>query len=288
MDHISCIKWDLIFFIKFLFDKDFRTIFNKNKRFKNLYSGKRCFIVGNGPSLKKMDLTPLSNEITFTVNHIMLNQKVYDSIQTDYHVFIDPAYNSLKPDIKADREKIEALRTINYPNKKPVCLTSYEIFSAIQKFGLNDHLDLAYLYQHRTLTNSYSGYIDLSRNIPSSQNVIQAAIFAAIYMNFKEIYLVGCDMTSIFLTFESNDDGNREISKDFHVYKYSSHHIQTAIKNSNKYDNEYMLNDYAKTFAIFKRIKNYTERKGIKIMNATLGGGLDVFDRVRYKDLFLI
>ena len=35
---------------------------------RNQYQGKRCFIIGNGPSLKDMNLTPLQHEITMGAN----------------------------------------------------------------------------------------------------------------------------------------------------------------------------------------------------------------------------
>jgi hypothetical protein len=40
--------------------------------YENCHAGKRAFIIGNGPSLKQMDLSPLKNEITFGSNRIYL------------------------------------------------------------------------------------------------------------------------------------------------------------------------------------------------------------------------
>lgn len=39
---------------------------------KDLHRGKRCFIIGNGPSLNGMDLSVLRNELTFGLNRIYL------------------------------------------------------------------------------------------------------------------------------------------------------------------------------------------------------------------------
>ena len=286
IDHLSNIKWDIVFYIKFLVDKNFRTILLRNKDLKGRHIGKRCFIVGNGPSLKKMDLSRLRDEITITVNNIMNNQEIYNAVYADYHVFIDPMYSSLESSKPQGADTIELLKSINYPDKQPACLVSYEGLSSYKKNGLVNHLNLYYLYQHRNMLNRYSHSIDLTKNIPSSQNVTQAAIFSAIYMGFKEIYLIGCDMTSVFLTFETNEDGERAISKSFHAYQYNINEEKTMLKNANKHDNEYMLYDYAKTFTIFKRIRKYAEKNDIKIFNATIGGGLDVFERVKYSSLF--
>ncbi len=42
------------------------------KQFKNRHAGQRCFIIGNGPSLRQMDLSPLKDEWTFGSNRIYL------------------------------------------------------------------------------------------------------------------------------------------------------------------------------------------------------------------------
>src|SRR3989337_1536843 len=39
---------------------------------RNRYRGERCFIIGNGPSLGRMDLSPLRSEKTFGANRIYL------------------------------------------------------------------------------------------------------------------------------------------------------------------------------------------------------------------------
>ena len=52
------------------------TIVKKSKSFwkenYKKYEGKRCFIIGNGPSLKLEDLNRLKNEITIASNKIYL------------------------------------------------------------------------------------------------------------------------------------------------------------------------------------------------------------------------
>lgn len=286
IDRISNLKWDIIFDIKILTDKNFRKSLRKNIDLKNKYQGKRCFIVGNGPSLRSMDLTKLQNEITFTVNNIMYDRNIYNTINTDYHVLIDPLYFCLNPTNREDISTIELLKSINYSKKRPVCISSYEGFDSFNQNGLAKTLDIYYIYQHRNFVKAYSRPINLTKNIPSSQNVVQAAIFSAMYMGFKEIYLIGCDMTSIFLTYEANREGEHTVTKDFHAYKYNESELRTMTRDSNKHDNEFMLYDYAKTFTIFKRIEKYAGRFGVKIYNATIAGGLDIFERVKYETLF--
>ena len=42
------------------------------REFRDAYKGRRCFIIGNGPSLRRMDLSPLRDEVTFGLNRIYL------------------------------------------------------------------------------------------------------------------------------------------------------------------------------------------------------------------------
>jgi len=46
------------------------------RKFKDTHKGQRCLIIGNGPSLNKIDLTDLKNEITIGCNRIYLNKKL--------------------------------------------------------------------------------------------------------------------------------------------------------------------------------------------------------------------
>ena len=39
---------------------------------RNIHRGERCFIIGNGPSLKNTDLAKLKDEYTFGMNRIYL------------------------------------------------------------------------------------------------------------------------------------------------------------------------------------------------------------------------
>lgn len=286
IDNLANIKWDLVFYYKYIFQIKFRRIINKNKHFKNSQINERCFIVGNGPSLNKLDLTKLNKEIVFTVNEIISNSSIYENLNSDFHILIDPYYFNLSSELPEDIATIERLKRINYTNKKPICITSYEGKNAFEKNGLDKILDLYYVFQHRYITESYKSTIKMDRNMPSSLNVIQAAIFSAMYMGFKKIYLIGCDMTFIFLSIESNIEGNNNKLKNFHAYKYSENQIKSIKAFCSKRDNEFNLYELAKTFSIFKRIKKYADKHHIEIVNATAGGALDVFDRIKFESLF--
>ncbi len=64
---------------------------NKLKGYKNIHSGERCFVIGNGPSLTPEDLDKLKNEYSFASNHIY---KIFDRTnwRPTYYVSVDKAW----------------------------------------------------------------------------------------------------------------------------------------------------------------------------------------------------
>ena len=45
-----------------------RALLARNSVFRNRHKGQRCFVIGNGPSLKTQDLSLLAREITFVMS----------------------------------------------------------------------------------------------------------------------------------------------------------------------------------------------------------------------------
>jgi hypothetical protein len=93
-------------------------------------------------------------------------------------------------------------------------------------------------------------------------------------------------MTSVFSAFEYSDEGDRKIAMDKHAYQYTDAEIALMLKGCKKYDNEFILDEYARNFRIFKKIRSYAGRNEINIYNAGIGGGLDVFERISFDSLF--
>lgn len=81
-------------------------IIKKNLELKNMYVGKRCFVLGNGPSLDTEDLTQLKAEYVFTVNQCM-RRKDFKKIKTNFHFWADPVFYS------SDMTKAENLEMLN-------------------------------------------------------------------------------------------------------------------------------------------------------------------------------
>ena len=56
------------------------------KKFKNIHSGKRCFILATGPSINQMELSVLKDEVTIAVSFFGYHKNL-NEISPKYHVF---------------------------------------------------------------------------------------------------------------------------------------------------------------------------------------------------------
>ena len=91
-----------------------KPIISKNIKYKNIHASKRCFIIGNGSSLKQMDLSILKNEITFGMNAFWKHPIISKSWQPKYYCLADPlffddhsdSFNSIKEFFTGLGEKI--------------------------------------------------------------------------------------------------------------------------------------------------------------------------------------
>ncbi|MCK9368650.1 DUF115 domain-containing protein [Candidatus Dojkabacteria bacterium] len=263
----------------------YKGLLEKNLDLKNKYKGKRCFILGNGPSLKNQNQSGLQKEIVFTVNW-MMKSPLYEQLKPKFHVIVDS--ESFKFDVTSDdgKELVNEYRKLNTKEFKPTCIFSVKNLQNIKKFGLDKFLDIRYVLPALTMNEDFKKEINMCGLIPSGQNVIHTAIYCAIYMGFTEIYLLGCDMTGFMQYLET--DRTIENNEYGHVYKYSENYKKFQEKLKTTRDNEFMITAYSKTFQIFKAIRKYADSRSIKIINLTKGGILDVFPKQRYEDIIKI
>jgi len=240
---------------KILFNiSKYKSITKQNVKFKDLHKDERCFILGTGPSLKNLDCDLLKNEIVFGVNYLYKGD-IIKHITPDYYCLYDEGfYGQLLPDTKEVLEllpdttfffRTKAYDTINKLNiqKKSIY---YQHCNSVQ---YKDHLE-----------------IDLTKNITAPFNVVVGCIQTAMYMGFKEIYLLGCDFNS-FATpkiqhyYDKGELADRSLSLGLELKSYALvcyHH--------------YALEKYAKSH-------------DIKIYNITPGSLLDAYERKSIDDV---
>ena len=237
---------------------------------KQLYEGKRCFLIGNGPSLRADDLGMLKGELTFAVNKIPL---IFG--QTDwrpfYYIVSDPVFFSSLND------------WVMESSGKTRVLLDQEFLNIVDRKYWKDVL----WYYHNT---RYSIIPEFSNNpaqmVYEGGSVLYIAAQFAVYMGVREIYLLGVDNNYKKRTL---DDGREVIDfyQDNHFYSSSKEERQRLDNYASgwmDYKNKvssgtYDLDD------MWKAVKYHCDQKGIRVMNATRGGELEVFPRVKLEEI---
>lgn len=231
--------------------------------FKNKYSGKRCFLIGNGPSLKMEDLEKIKEEPSFACNIIY---KVFDKVKWR------PTYYFI-----SDVVAIHAIQKSG--NLKKVLshqmFVSKDVYKRIPAKTQNiRYLDRINQKEYRVSSNILAYYV------PAQATVMTLMIEMAIYMGFKEIYLLGVDCTNTFTAghFEDNYT-DREIDE---------YNLNWVRKKTNRADLTLLeLGEERRKRSLdaYSKLEVYAKKKQVKIYNATRGGALEVFERVDFDKL---
>lgn len=220
------------------------------EKFHNMYDGQRCFIVATGPSLRMDDLSLLKK-----------NSAICISMNTIYYAFDKTDW---KPDyyVVSDYEWLDEnyIWVGNLPIKEKFFSDNSD------KFWQDTHEKNIYRY-HQHYEYCFNRLPKFSNDFSirsyTGVTVTYTCLQLAVYMGFKEIYLLGVDFT------EGETTGGKY--GHFHPEKEL---VATCFKHQVR--------------SAYVSAKQYADQHGIKIYNATRGGKLGVFPRVDFDALFTV
>ena len=236
------------------------------KKFENKYYGKRCFIIGNGPSLNKTDLKLLKDEYTFGVNSIYYKTKEM-GFEPTFYVVED------RHVVDDNLEEIEKIKC------------RYKFFPSFykNKFRRDERvyyfsLDVGFYRKEHPFFEIPRFSDDISDVVYAGQTVTYINLQLAHYMGFKEVYLIGVDF-DYKIPDSAKIDGAVIESTEDDINHFHPEYFGKGKKWHDPNLDAVLLN--------YQKAKEQFERNGRKIINATDGGKLDLYDRVPYKSLFL-
>lgn len=229
--------------------------------YKGKYTGKRCFLVGNGPSLKADDLTKLhkNGDITFAFNRV-------------YNIFDDTPWRPtfyISQDEKMLAGCQDVVNSLELPCKFiPIQLHWYH------DTNINNSIYFNIKPQPSENPDEFLFSDDIAKEIYHSGTGMYTAAQIASYMGFSEIYFIGVDHH-----FHTSINNKGEIVVDNSVKDYFSD------KYNSDRDNLYIPNTEKSTLT-YVAMKKHCDERNIKVFNATRGGKLEVFPRVDFDALF--
>ena len=218
------------------------------RQFKDKHRGQDCFIIGNGPSLKHMDLAPLNNYHSIGQNKIFL---IFDKVDLNLSYLV--SVNQLV--IEQSAREFEAM-------KCPVFL-SYSAAKGV----VNEQPNIQRLH---TL-NLWSFYEDISQPICEGNTVTFVSLQIAYYMGFSRVFLIGVDH-SFKQSGQSHETQvyNGDDENHFHPDYFKGQQWQLADVYGSEVS--YHLANY------------FYQKNGRQIFDATVGGKLEVFPKINFED----
>jgi hypothetical protein len=218
---------------------------------KDQQRGERCFIIGNGPSLKQTDLSKLRNEFTFGMNRFYL---LFPELGFTTSYFL--TVNSL-----VIEQCAADLRALSMP-----------VFLSWRSRHLIQPADST-IFLHTT----YSGpkfAADCSGRLWEGATVTYVALQLAFHMGFETAILIGVDHSyttqgkpNTTVT-SQGDDPNHMVSNYFGKgFRWQLPDLETSERS-------------------YAMARQAYEAAGRKVLDATVGGKLTVFPKIDYNTLF--
>ncbi len=217
---------------------------------RDVHAGQRCFIMGNGPSLRDMDLAPLAAEHTFGLNRIYLAFE---------HIGFRPTYYA-----SVNRLVLEqCARDIT-----GLCMPKFIAWRSRDSVPFGQRT----VYLHRRAWPHFSK--DPRLGIWEGATVTYVAIQLAYWMGFAEVYLIGVDHS-----FKTKGEAHKTVvSQGADPDHFDAAYFGKGFR--------WQLPDLPRSERAYALARTAFEADGRIIANATVGGKLETFERVDFSSLF--
>jgi hypothetical protein len=244
--------------------------FKQNINLKNIEKGKRCFILGTGPSLKEQNLKKLENEVVIGVSGLFSHKDIN---------FIKPTYYILAPVFEYH---------LKYNKKESYIkwLLSMDSILADSVIMVMHAGDKKYIDENKVFLNkkiywvkykAWNGGVltDFSlTQIPDIFSVSEVALHLALYLGCERNYMLGFDHNWFDALHTYFDD------KEYN--KYFENAGEKAVKKFG-FDSEFQMKRHAKIFNKYKMY--FLVKKNIFNANSYKDSYVDVFPKVDYDNI---
>lgn len=228
---------------------------------RNRYIGRRCFIIGNGPSLRQTDMTLLKDEITFGANRLyMLFERL--GFATTFYLVTDP---NIVTHYHRDIDRVPSQKFLRPYHRQFFPLSR-------NAFYIRDLTAMAPLFAFRP-----------ARGLWTAGTVTYVALQLAYFMGFDTAILVGVDHSyNEAKSYRTGEvpRGERLVltAQGTEGNHFSPDYYQPGVP--------WVVPNLEHTELAYRMAKFAFERDGRRVLDATVGGRLQVFPKVAYGSLF--
>lgn len=219
--------------------------------FKDAYRGQRAFILGNGPSLARTDVSKLRYEITFGLNRVYLAFPKWGFTTT----FLVSVNDLVIQQCAADLQRLPIWKFFTWRARRWIRPDERTVF----------------------LFTTYMGpkfATDARGRLWEGATVTYVALQLAYHMGFDEVILIGVDHN-----FKTQGPPNQEvISQGEDPNHFLPNYFGPGFR--------WQLPDLTTSERAYRMARRAFEHAGRRVLDATIGGKLQVFPKVDYDSLF--
>jgi len=233
-----------------------RQSLHKLAALKDRYKDQRCFIIGNGPSLRNTDVSRLKGEFTFGMNRIYLGFEDWG-----FHTSFLVCVNSLVIEqVYQDFQALEMPKFFSWRSRKLLYPTGQP----------DEHTHF--------LFTTYTGpkfARDARGRLWEGATVTYVCLQLAFHMGFKKVILIGVDHS-----FSTDGTPNTTVvSQGDDQSHFDPNYFGKGFR--------WQLPDLDTSEQGYWLARQAYESAGRLVVDATVGGKLHVFPKVDYDSLFL-
>ncbi len=222
--------------------------------YHNLHRGERCFLIGNGPSLRRMDLSPLREEFTIGLNRIYLMFPELGFSTTYLVVVNDLVVEQCAADLRAlALPKFVAWRSRRWLAGDPRTIFLDTDFTGPENFTT-----------------------DLTGRVFEGFTVTYVALQLAFYMGFQQVILIGVDHNYAV----QGAPNTTVVSQGDDPNHFTPGYFGKGFR--------WQLPDLEGSERAYRMAREAYENAGRSVVDATVGGKLTVFPKADYARLVTI
>lgn len=226
-----------------------RTESSRLKEFHDIHKGEDCFLIGNGPSLNKMELSQLNDHYTIGLNKIfLLFEKT--GLKIDYHVCVN---RFVIEQCSGDFLEMKCPSFISYKHR------NNQLEGSSKVYFLGD------------IHSKWKFFEEITKGISQGSTVTFVALQIAFYMGFKRVFLIGVDHNFV----SKGTPHKVETMKDNDINHFDPNYFKGM---------KWQLPDLAGSEKAYKLAKTHFEKNNRSVFDATIDGKLNIFPKIKFEE----
>ena len=234
---------------------------------KDKYNNKRIFILGSGSSILLYDLKVLNSEYVMTQNSFHMHKDIS---------YVDPNIHCVVPYYQSNKEIsiwVDYIADMKARMPNSLFLWGLNTKALIDKYHEDISAKSYYIRTKYNLLTLNKAKVNISKTIMTIPTVLTQCLTVAIYLGFKEIYLLGFDLDQICHTNDQTYGRFYGMSKITETEFEKDANQRLDVETTDGWYTWWLMNKQ------FFLIKHFADQNNISIVNGTQGGILSYFKR---------